>query len=167
MSDQEPAKDLALISDGYHTFAELYEHRHALFIALCFELQDAADEFGYESDVWRSRLHSDGTMFDGWFVMGINRDRGRQITYHLPERLWSKTEFAPTRDSAPSLLPIAPPARAATREPGRRYKSRQLGRRSSNQTPGCATNSMHRSRHRSSCALTAPVRRRRAHQPHG
>ena len=33
MSDTK-MEDKSQISDGYHTFAELYEHRHALFIAL-------------------------------------------------------------------------------------------------------------------------------------
>lgn len=59
-------------SDGYHTFNELYEHRHALFALL-------AD--------WKSRLHSDGTMFDGWFIAGKDTPYG-QITYHIPDRLW-------------------------------------------------------------------------------
>lgn len=97
MSDDDNSQ----ISDGYHTFAELYEHRHALFIALCRMMQCDADEIGFDSDVWRSRLHADGTMFDGWFVMGINREPGKQITYHLPERLWPTTEFAPALDRAP------------------------------------------------------------------
>jgi len=63
-------------SDGYHTFNELYEHRHALFSALC--------KF---TDSWKSKLHSDGTMFDGWFIAGINTPAG-QATYHLPMSWW-------------------------------------------------------------------------------
>jgi hypothetical protein len=63
-------------SDGYHTFDELYEHRHALFAVACRFL-----------DGWKSKLHDDGTMFDGWFIAGIETAQG-QATYHMPMRLW-------------------------------------------------------------------------------
>lgn len=65
-------------SDGYHTFNELYEHRHALFLAVCGAYKDRA---------WKSKFHSDGSMFDGWFIAGIATTEG-QATYHLPLRLW-------------------------------------------------------------------------------
>ena len=67
------------VSDGYHTFDELYEHRHMLFMALIRENPARA---------WRSRLHEDGTMFDGWFVAGIDLPKTGMITYHMPMRLW-------------------------------------------------------------------------------
>lgn len=82
------------MSDGYHTFNELYDHRIALFIALCRQLGD---------EVWRSRLHSDGTGFEGWFVLGINSDPGSQITYHLPDNKWDECKFAATLDRAPQF----------------------------------------------------------------
>jgi hypothetical protein len=81
------------MSDGYHTFDELYEHRHALFIALCRELK------GFP--IWRSRRHHDGSTYEGWFIMGIGSSPGEQITYHLPERLWSAVPFAVVLDCAP------------------------------------------------------------------
>src|SRR5689334_1578024 len=84
------------ISDGYHTFDELYEHRHALFIALCSLL----DDLGHPH-IWRSRVHADGSSFEGWFLMGIGREPGEQITYHLPDRLWLQTDFAETLERAP------------------------------------------------------------------
>ena len=66
------------IADGYHTFGELYEHRIILFIALCRAYSEDVTE--YKSvPVWRSKLHSDGTIFDGWFIMGINKEKGKQI----------------------------------------------------------------------------------------
>jgi hypothetical protein len=80
-------------NDGYHTFDELYEHRHALFIALCREL------IGFP--IWRSRQHHDGSTYDGWFIMGICSLPGEQITYHLPERLWTEAFFATPLDRAP------------------------------------------------------------------
>ena len=71
-------------SDGYHTFEELYEHRHALFLALCA----AKEKLGFAT--WRSKLHHDGTMDDGWFIAGLENESGLMITYHLPIRLWDK-----------------------------------------------------------------------------
>lgn len=92
------------LSDGYHTFGELYQHRVALFIALCRELQaNPAYQTGQKSFVWRSRLHSDGSSFDGWFVMGIGALPGEQITYHLPLDSWGSTDFADTLDRAPAF----------------------------------------------------------------
>jgi hypothetical protein len=86
--------EVGKISDGYHTFDELYEHRVVLFIALC--------KMCYlPNDVWRSEIHSDGSRYDGWFVMGINKEPGQQITYHLPMREWPNTEFAETLERAP------------------------------------------------------------------
>lgn len=58
------------ISDGYHTFGELYEHRIALFIALCRAIE------GTENDAWKMPPK------DGWFLMGIGKEKGKQITYH-------------------------------------------------------------------------------------
>lgn len=65
------------VSDGYHTFNELYEHRHALFLALM-------KQNSFNS--WVSRLHDDGTMMEGWFIAGMNLPTGT-VTYHLPIRL--------------------------------------------------------------------------------
>ena len=63
-------------SDGHHTFKELYEHRHALFAAV------SKSQGG-----WKSKLHDDGTMFDGWFIAGCTTPQG-PITYHLPLEWW-------------------------------------------------------------------------------
>lgn len=84
------------VSDGHHTFAELYEHRYWLWIKYCELFDVSGDE-----RVWRSKLHSDGTMFDDSFIMGIGRELGEQVTYHLPLRLWDETDFAETLDRAP------------------------------------------------------------------
>lgn len=91
-------------SDGYHTFSDLYAHRIALFIALAGKII-VRDEEGEPNgvEVWRSKLHSDGTSFDGWFILGINKEAGKQITYHLPMEEWENTEFAETLDKAPEF----------------------------------------------------------------
>lgn len=89
------------MSDGYHTFEELYNHRVALFIELCKAYPDKS---------WYSYYHSDGTEAFGypWVIMGINTKPGSQITYHLDkskygyfdnvERQIKRVEFAPTFD---------------------------------------------------------------------
>jgi hypothetical protein len=86
--------DTGSISDGYHTFDELYEHRFELFIALCRHIH-IADTPGRQ--VWRSRLNSDGTSYPGWFVAGIG-EGASGVTYHLPDRLWDRLDFASTFD---------------------------------------------------------------------
>jgi hypothetical protein len=81
-------------SDGYHTFAELYDHRRALTAALMVSRPDLA---------WRSRHHhpSDGPMFEGgWFVVGMNLPTG-QISYHYELANWDDFDGVPTLDHAP------------------------------------------------------------------
>lgn len=93
--------DTNKISDGYHTFGELYEHRITLFIALCRLLKY---EYKLQMDgkgVWRSYAQSDGLVMDGWFILGISTVAGQQISYHLPRSKWEETEFACTLDKAP------------------------------------------------------------------
>lgn len=89
--------DIGETSDGYHTFNELYEHRIALFMALCSAI---SRETG---GVWRSKLHSDGSAIEGWFVMGIGTEPGEQITYHLPIAKWEFCWFAEERPHAPAF----------------------------------------------------------------
>lgn len=86
------------VGDGYHTMRELYDHRFTLFVALC--------RTGRRLRlwrVWRSLLHSDGSSFAGWFVLGIGIADGHQITYHLPESRWDETGFSETLDRAPDF----------------------------------------------------------------
>lgn len=59
-------------SDGYHTFNELYHHRAVLFSVIVKIFADRA---------WKSKLHADGTMYDGMFIVGIETPDG-QATYH-------------------------------------------------------------------------------------
>ena len=59
-------------SDGYHTFNELYHHRAVLFSVIVRDHNELA---------WKSKLHHDGTMYDGMFIVGIETPNG-QATYH-------------------------------------------------------------------------------------
>lgn len=81
------------VSDGYHTFDELYEHRYVLFCTLAFGMRS-------ELYTWKSRRHwIEGELQDVWpgyFVAGIRLDPeeaapgeiGKMITYHLPIEFW-------------------------------------------------------------------------------
>jgi hypothetical protein len=92
------------ISDGYHTFDELYAHRIALWIVFCRELaSNPANQYGPRSEVWRSWLHSDGSQIKDWFILGIGKNPGEQITYHLPNEKWDCCEFAQTLERAPEF----------------------------------------------------------------
>jgi hypothetical protein len=82
--------------DGYHTFEELYDHRITLYITLCAILR-----LHTNLPIWRSKKHSDGTEWKGWFILGISEMKGRQITYHLPIERWDETTYALTYEQAP------------------------------------------------------------------
>jgi len=77
-----PQADVSQLSDGYHTFAELYEHRHSLMLALMRAQPHIC---------WFSRRHADGELPFGsgdWFIVGAELP-GAPITYHLPVTLYS------------------------------------------------------------------------------
>lgn len=97
--------DLGKVTDGYHTFDELYEHRIVIYIALCKMIN--AKEYGKvemeKRTVWRSQAHSDGSVWDGWFILGIGMKPGEQITYHLPMSKWDECSFAGTLGTAPEF----------------------------------------------------------------
>ena len=70
--------DVGEVSDGFHTFNELYQHRQLLFVCLINQLLPVA---------WKSHTHQDGSMFPGWFIAGIELPTG-QITYHMELQYW-------------------------------------------------------------------------------
>ena len=93
--------------DGYHTFSELYEHRIELWIKLC---ETTTNDCGCCSGIgfieaWRTKYHSDGELAFGgnWFVLGIGKNKGEQITYHLPIEKWDDCDFAETLEKAPEF----------------------------------------------------------------
>lgn len=84
--------------DSYHTFDELYKHRIALFCILGRFI----DWDEYNSEVlWKSKLHHDGTAYEGWFIAGIGTMKGEQISYHIPMKYWKKFGAFHTRRKAP------------------------------------------------------------------
>lgn len=88
--------------DGYHTFNELYDHRHILFLSLVNMLnRPGVFRVPDKYRAWKSKLHSNGSSYDGYFVLGMGRKAGEQITYHLPNDLWDKAIFAKELARAP------------------------------------------------------------------
>lgn len=87
--------DTAHVSDGYHTFGELYEHRCLLFIALLSNTPRCLP--------WRAHKHPDGSMYQGWFIAGMTLPTG-MITYHLPLKYWNLLSPYPvvTYETAPA-----------------------------------------------------------------
>lgn len=67
-----PEGGIGNVSDGYHTFNELYHHRAVLFSVICNVFSDKA---------WKSKKHHEGDMFEGMFIVGIDTPEG-QATYH-------------------------------------------------------------------------------------
>lgn len=80
------------ISDGYHTFGELYEHRITLFIALCRIINSPEYYINKEKKGAYSVWRVDGK--NGWFCMGLGLIKGCQVTYHLPMSKWEECHFA-------------------------------------------------------------------------
>ena len=73
--------DKGQISDGNHTFNELYDHRHSLTLAL---MKSNPNLF------WFSLRHHDGELCFGdgnWFIVGGFLPDVGQISYHLPIEL--------------------------------------------------------------------------------
>lgn len=81
------------VSDGYHTFDELYAHRCLLLIALMR---------AHPALAWRARAHADGARQPGWWAGGLHLPTG-DISYHLPDRLWPLLDGTPvaTLEQAP------------------------------------------------------------------
>lgn len=79
---QEPSEDIGEVSDGYHTFNQLYHQRAILFATIVNQNKDIA---------WKSFKHSDGKYcFDRngeWFIVGIDTPEG-SYTYHYSKEYW-------------------------------------------------------------------------------
>jgi hypothetical protein len=85
--------DISEISDGYHTFKELYYHRMVMFAVIC-------NTYNYLA--WKSWKHADGTMYDDYFIVGIKTPNG-QYSYHYHKDHWDmfdvfEFDYAPEWD---------------------------------------------------------------------
>lgn len=79
MVSKAPSADVEKMSDGYHTFADLYEQRLILSAALAKNNPHA----------WKSKRHEDGSVpfGGGWFIIGFDTDDGC-YTYHYELKDW-------------------------------------------------------------------------------
>lgn len=77
-SELEGILDTDNISDGCHTFGDLYKHRCYLFACICNQNKDKA---------WKAKKHIDGSMYEGFFIVGITTPKG-EATYHYPMEFW-------------------------------------------------------------------------------
>lgn len=78
-------KDMGEVSDGYHTFNELYDYRMLYNAALFNEWA----QIGFY-DVHKSRRHSDGEYpfgKDDWFIVMAELPTG-QISNHYEMKYW-------------------------------------------------------------------------------
>lgn len=90
---KEAGENTGSISDGYHTFDELYHHRMILFSIILNQNQEIS---------WKSKYHSDGTMYIGYFICGIKTPKGF-YTYHYDLKYWDnfkvkEIDYAPEWD---------------------------------------------------------------------
>ena len=79
--EQMKTKDISRkqVSDGWHTFDELYYHRMILFSIILNQNKNIS---------WKALKHHDGTMFDDdSFICGIETPEG-QYTYHYKLKYW-------------------------------------------------------------------------------
>lgn len=80
------------ISDVYHTFRELYDHRSILFALVCNAYPDIS---------WKSKKHYEeeiDPMFNGDFVAGIMTPKGKAM-YHMKLKYWDLFKI-PERERA-------------------------------------------------------------------
>lgn len=77
-----PVQDTNIVSDGYHTFGELYEHRMVLYMALVAH---------HPAWAFKTRQDHEGNTIEGWFILGMNTPFG-QVSYHLPDRFWDEVD---------------------------------------------------------------------------
>lgn len=79
---EQYCEDAGELSDGYHTFNQLYHQRAVLFATIVNQNKDKA---------WKSFKHSDGKYcFDsdgGWFIVGVDTPQG-SYTYHYSKEYW-------------------------------------------------------------------------------
>lgn len=68
------------ISDGSHSFNDLYHHRMILFSVICNNNKQIA---------WKSWKHHDGTMYDDYFIVGVTTKEG-DYTYHYHKDDWDR-----------------------------------------------------------------------------
>ena len=105
------------ITDGQHTFGELYHHRAVLTSLFANQVrsweetyehglnegwidQEKYDTLTQLCGVIRSKKHADGTMFTGYFIVHFTTPTG-DYSYHYPITEWDLFDNIRTVDFAP------------------------------------------------------------------
>lgn len=82
--------DESKISDGYHTFEELYNYRKMYNAGFLNLLPYAFSHIVRDGRVYKSKKHSDGEpcFGGGWFIVVFIDDQDKQITNHYRLEDW-------------------------------------------------------------------------------
>lgn len=72
--------DIGDVSDGFHTFNQLYHQRAMLFACIVNQNKDKA---------WKTHKHEDGTLCfgGGWFLVTVDTPQGA-YGYHYEDKYW-------------------------------------------------------------------------------
>jgi len=80
----DESDDMGEVSDGYHTFNQLYHQRAVLFATI-------VNNFKHRS--WKSLKHEDGKYcFDSdgeWFIVGIDTPKGSYTYHYETDKYWN------------------------------------------------------------------------------
>lgn len=89
------------VSDGYHTFDEIYEHRCLLWVALLVQANALVELCKNEYGVgWMGQLPEFIRFkhYEGWFLLGVIAPKVGQMSYHIPMKLWDDCDFAEEKE---------------------------------------------------------------------
>ena len=75
---KETGASVGELSDTYHSFNDLYEHRTVLTALAMMNMPYS----------WKAKKHEDGSMYDGMFIVGAPTPEG-MITYHYDLEYWN------------------------------------------------------------------------------
>ena len=81
IEELENQRQNGTLSDGYHTYNDLYYQRCVLFATICNLNKNIS---------WKSKKHNDGKKCfnsDKWFIVGIDTPKG-SYTYHYEIKYW-------------------------------------------------------------------------------
>lgn len=81
LQEIEIKRNNGTLSDGYHTYNDLYYQRCVLFATICNLNKNIS---------WKSKKHNDGKKCfdsDNWFIVGIDTLEG-SYTYHYEMKYW-------------------------------------------------------------------------------
>lgn len=81
--DLSTCDDMGEVSDGYHTFNQLYHQRAILFATIVNN---------FKSHAWKSLKHEDGKYcFDSngkWFIVGVDTPEGSYTYHYETDKYW-------------------------------------------------------------------------------